>query len=69
MVADSNNVTDETRLERARRVYRQYYAMCFWHWRRDLEITEADIPALVKALRTNGNRQAFVEAALLSEGR
>ena len=40
--------------------------MCFWHWRKDLEIGEPDIPAIVKGLRTNGNRQAFLEADFLA---
>jgi hypothetical protein len=56
----------ESCLDRARRVYREYFTMCFWHWRRDLEITEAVLPALIKGLRANGNRQAFVEAERLS---
>ena len=55
----------ETRLDRARRLYRDYFTMCFWHWRRDLEIGETDIPAIIKGLRTNGDRQAFVEAGRL----
>ncbi len=56
----------ESRIDRARRLYREYFSMCFWHWRKDLEIREADIPAIVKGLRTNGDRQAFVEAGLLA---
>jgi hypothetical protein len=56
----------EARIDRARRLYREYFTMCFWHWRKDLEIGEADIPAIVKGLRTNGNRQAFLEADLLA---
>jgi hypothetical protein len=70
MTPPSTNPTaqTETRLERARRVYREYFTMCFWHWRRDLKITEETIPALVKGLRTNGNRQAYMEADILSRG-
>ena len=68
MNSDAPNVTNtiENRLERARRVYREYFTLCFWHWRPDLDVTEAMIPAIIKGLRANGNRQAFVEAEHLS---
>ena len=68
MNPDAPNVATppESRLERAQRVYREYFTLCFWHWRPDLEVTEAMIPAIIKGLRANGNRQAFVEAEHLS---
>ena len=62
----SADLSKETRIDRARRLYREYFSMCFWHWRKDLEIGETDIAAIVKGLRANGNRQAFLEADLLA---
>ena len=57
------------RLELANRLYREYHTLCFWHCRRDLEITEDLIPFVVKGLRTHGGRRGFILASkLVSEG-
>jgi hypothetical protein len=48
------------RLELANQLYREYHARCFWHCRRDLEITEELIPFVVKGLRAHGGRRGFI---------
>jgi hypothetical protein len=59
----------EDRLELARRLYREYYARCFWHRPRDLVITEELIPIVAKGLRQHGGRRGFMLAAELDTPR
>jgi hypothetical protein len=53
------------RLELARELFQKFYAQCFWHSPRDLEITEDLIPFVVKGLRANGGHLGFVLAGKL----
>ena len=53
------------RVREARRIFRRFYAQCFWYMRQDMEVTIADIPELVRGLRQNGGRQGFLLAAKL----
>ena len=53
------------RLELARKLFQQFYAQCFWHSPRDLDITEDLIPFVVKGLRANGGHLGFMLAAKL----
>jgi hypothetical protein len=55
------------RLELAQRLFKEYYASCFWHLRPDLVVTEATLPIIVKGLRTHGGRNAVLAAAQLTE--
>lgn len=57
---------EETRVELARRLFREYYVSCFWHLRPDLEITEATVPLVVKGLRNHGGRRGFLASARLT---
>ncbi len=57
--------TAESRLELANRLFREYYASCFWHCRPDLSITEAHIPLVVDGLRRHGGRKGLLAAARL----
>ena len=54
-------------LEQAQRLFKQYYASCFWHWKPDLVITESMIPAVVKELCAHGGRAGMLAAAKLQE--
>jgi hypothetical protein len=56
-------------LERAQRLFKQYYASCFWHMKPDLIVTEAMIPAIIKGLRVHGGRSAFLEADRLEKAK
>lgn len=49
----------QRRLELARKAYRDFYAQCFWSYREDAEITEGDIPWVVRELRLNGGHRGY----------
>jgi len=51
-----------TVLERAQELFEKYFEQCFWHMRRDLIITENNLPQIIKGLRTFGGRNGFMEA-------
>jgi hypothetical protein len=53
------------RLALANQLYREYHTRCFWHFPRDLEITEDLIPFVVKGLRMYGGRRGFILASKL----
>jgi hypothetical protein len=53
----------------AQQLYERYYALCFWHMKPDLQITEAFVPLVIKGLRANGGREGFIAAARLAEMR
>jgi hypothetical protein len=55
----------QERLELARNLFQEFYALCFWHSPRDLEITEELIPFVIKGLRANGGHRGFKLAGLL----
>jgi hypothetical protein len=55
------------RLELARRLYREFWARCFWHCPRDLEVTEDLIPVVIKGLRDNGGARGWMLAGGLTE--
>jgi hypothetical protein len=55
----------DERLELARALFAEFYAQCFWHSPRDLEITEDRIPFVIKGLRANGGHRGFKLAGLL----
>jgi hypothetical protein len=54
------------KLALAKRLYRECYADCFWHMKPDLEITEENLPIIIRELRDNGGRREFLEAAKLA---
>lgn len=53
------------RVELARRLYKEFYAACFWHLKPDLEITETTVPLIVKGLRAHGGRRGLLAATRL----
>ena len=57
-----------SRVELAQRLYREYRTACFWHCKPDLVITESLIPFVIKGLRDNGGRKAFLASAALQSG-
>ncbi len=62
--ADARNMV---RVREAGRAFRQFHAQCFWHMRRDLKVTLADVPEVVRGLRQNGGREGFLVAARLCQ--
>ena len=57
--------TRQERLELARNLFREFYALCFWHSPQDLEITEELIPFVIRGLRANGGHRGFKLAGML----
>jgi hypothetical protein len=57
----------ELRIDLARRLYREFYAACFWHLKPDLDVTQEMIPIIVRGLRSHGGRRGFLAAAQLEE--
>jgi len=53
------------RVREARRAFRMFHAQCFWYMRKDMDVTLADIPEIVRGLRQNGGRRGFLLAAKL----
>lgn len=64
-----NQMCDNTQavaaLSLAQQLYRDYYAMCFWHCKPDLAITEDKIPFIIRELRKHGGRQGMLAAGQL----
>lgn len=54
-----------TTVEQAQLLFEQFYSQCFWHMRRDLIVTEHDVEAIVRGLRTHGGRAGFLAAEAL----
>jgi len=52
-------------VELAQRAFEDFYAQCFWHMRRDLVVTDRDIAAIIKGLRTHGGHAGFLAAEAL----
>jgi hypothetical protein len=59
--------TPESRLELGRRLYREFYAACFWHLKPDLVVTGEIVPVILRGLRTHGGRRGLLAAAQLEE--
>ena len=55
----SERAARRRRLELARKAFREFYGQCFWSYRRDTEITEEDIPWVVRELRLNGGHRGY----------
>ena len=55
----SDTAARQRRLELARKAFREFYAQCFWSYREDAEITEEDIPWVVRELRQNGGHRGY----------
>jgi hypothetical protein len=49
----------------ARRAFRRFRTSCFWSYRPDLRITQADVPWVAEQLMKHGNREAWTVGARL----
>jgi hypothetical protein len=49
----------QRRVELARAAFKKFYAQCFWSYREDAEITEADIPWIIRELRHYGGAKGY----------
>ncbi len=57
--ATAVTAASQCRVELARQAFKDFYAQCFWSYRPDAEITEADIPWVVRELRHNGGHRGY----------
>jgi hypothetical protein len=55
----SDTAARQRRLELARKAFKEFYAQCFWSYREDAEITEGDIPWVLRELRLNGGHRGY----------
>jgi hypothetical protein len=62
---DKSEIDRERRLELARNAFKEFSALCFWSYRRDLEITEETIPFVIRGLRHYGGHKGYRIAAEL----
>ncbi len=58
-----DDARDMVRIREARRLFRRFYAQCFWYMKPDMHITLADIPEIARGLRKNGGREGYRLAA------
>ncbi len=55
----------QRRLELARKAFKEFSAQCFWSASADWEITEEDIPLVIRGLRRHGGQKGYRLAAEL----
>jgi hypothetical protein len=67
----SENEKRDHAVERAREIFKEFYANRFWHLKPNLVVTAETIPVIAKELRAHGGRQGFLLAAelLKAEGK
>lgn len=46
-------------LGRGQQIFQQYHARCFWHIRKDLEVTRENIPIIQEGLRKYGGLEGL----------
>lgn len=61
----SEDARKMVKVREARRLFRDYYAQCFWYMSPDLEVGYSDVPEIVRGLKKNGGRRGFLLAAKL----
>lgn len=67
MSLDQEPTDRDRRLALAQRAYREFRSQCFWSYRSDLEITEEDIPFIIRELRRNGGHKGYKVVAELCQ--
>jgi hypothetical protein len=64
-VAQDRPLTLPEKLALAQEAFEKYKTTCFWFLRDDLVVTEGNLHLIIKGLRTDGDREAFLLAARL----
>jgi hypothetical protein len=62
---DAVEMTPAQHLALAQQAFDRFHSRCFWFMREDLAVREEDIDAIIRGLRSHGNREAFLIAAKL----
>jgi hypothetical protein len=55
----SEQARDMVRVREARKVFKEYYASCFWSFDPEYKVTLSDLPWVSEQLMKNGNRKAY----------
>jgi len=56
------------RVQRAQQLFREFYAICFWHWNTNLLVTKDNLPSIIHGLKVHGGKRGLQAAqALMSE--
>jgi hypothetical protein len=63
--AETEKLTLPEKLALAQRAFEKYKTTCFWFLRDDLVVSEETLPLVIKGLRSDGDREAFLIAAKL----
>ena len=58
-------LTSPERLALAQEAFERFHSRCFWFMREDLRVGQEDLEAIIRGLRSHGNREAFLIAARL----
>ena len=58
-------LSSEGKVELARKALQEFHAQCFWYLRKDIQVTQADVPEIIRGLRHNGGRRGLRLAAML----
>lgn len=49
-------------LRRAQKIFKEYYAQCFWHFDPDHRVSRDNLDLLIEGLRLNGGRAGYILA-------
>jgi hypothetical protein len=52
-------LTMEEKLRRAQEAYRDFYLQCFWFMRKDLIVTEKNLPLIIEGLKLEGGHKGW----------
>ena len=52
---------------RAQQLFIDYYAQCFWHYDRNLQITPSNMNIVIEGLRKHGGKKGFILASELCQ--
>lgn len=58
---------EEHRLGRAQEIFKQFYAQCFWHYRKDLKVTKENLPLILDGLKKHGGTKGMLLAEELCQ--
>jgi hypothetical protein len=57
--ASSPRLSEEERLRVAQEAYGRFGTRCFWFMKRDLKITQDDLPLIIEGLKLHGGHEGW----------
>ena len=58
-------LSEQEKLDLARRTFREMFARCFWFWDPETTITTSHLPGVIRGLREHGGHEGYRIAARL----